>query len=1031
MPLLKTGVALHIIRTGSFTGVAEGVEHIKKTPPQTHKEGEFIYFATKAIAADIPNGNGDFFPWDHLLESYQTFIGRNLFLNHDSSSPRNAIGKVLDAYPVVDKDTGERYIECLAKIDAVANPDLARQVSTGILDACSMGCSVESSTCSICGHVIYSDQERKCHHMSKGLLKEYTTEIDLPEYKIVKGQRIKAFAINRGLNFTELSVVNVPAWDNAKIVQVIAKLRERIAQDPTAAVVQDLEDLLKMAEKPKEEEESKVEVKAEEAPKETPVVEAPKSESKAPVTETPTPEAPVSEETPEPVEGNTESRLKTLFKEKLSALDYMDIADHFKNKTKKVEASEETVDVPTNTTPDAPTPEAAPANASAEPQAEDKPVDVPEEAETKIEKEAEVEEPKKEEVPVTAEEKPERKLKAIFVSKPEKDASYWVVTEDGRPTLKATLGAIWGEHLNEVDDYASSTDYGEALLQRVRDEGVEKVAILTSATVYTEAAKPPEGAANGVESPVKPFTGNQGQTMPGNEPATSAKMRNPKWKPPAPNKADVATEKNLMAEQEKIVEVESAQEEGKDLESKDTGPASRGPVGPAGDKWPAGKGVGSDQYTPAGKMGKAKMKKLEEGVDMSGGDTGKASAGPSPAGGDQSPSSKSVGKSQYKLLGPTTGHSGVQKEAEEKPIEKKADVPVEVETPVAEAAEMPAEMPTEVPEAEAPAEMPEAEAPAEAPGEQCPYDEKGDMEKIEHMKSMLDAMEAREDLAKPRDVLSKAMEKYESAAIKADEKKAKEDEKAQAVTEKEEAARAKMEEKAQKMRDKVEADISKMLPKESEDEPEQEVASEKEAEEPKKEEKEEEKEASVEEKVEKASEEESKVEVEAVEEKPAETEEPKEEISKEAEAEEPEAEISYRERELEAQLTKLKLEQSLRAKAIRCQAIVDEMIDKNLISAEENDVQMHVQSGLPLFDARAAAFKEAIDKQCRDLLAMDEHTLQAFAKTVKRIQDKSDAPKPKGVLKKAFRLQYNEHTQEDTFLEDVFGQMGSQKGRTE
>ncbi len=951
-----TGAMSLILRQGSLDTVAHG----RVVQENTSNKRDFVYFAAKSIEGNVPNGNGDYFPWDHLLKSFASFIGRSLFLNHNSGSPLNAIGKVLDAYPVIDDKTGEKYIECLAKIDAVAHPELARQIESGILDAVSMGCSVESSQCSVCGHTIYSDQDQKCHHMSKGLGQEYHAELDFPEIGIKKGSSVKAFAVNRGLNFTELSVVNVPAWSNAKIVQVIAKLKERVNNEPElGTVLKDLEETLKMSDNLKKE--------AEAVPAQP--------ESKEPAA---APELPIKKE-----EESRESRLTRIFKEKLSALDFLDLQAFMKKETEKIEVKAEEKckcgEIMSKCKCEKKEEKKEEKKAAAEMPpalAEDK-KDKKEEKKEEKEDVKNLEEAKAKIEKVLEHEKEEvagMKLKAIFVSKKELKNSYWVVTNDGKPMIKASLGEIWGDKLNEISDYASSPTYGEALLQRLREDGVKKVALLTNATIYVEAAKPPEGAANGVEVPVKTYTGNQGQTMPGKESPSSAAMRNPGWKPKDAPKEDV--DKMLPGCEPQTGKQSFGKEaaklpEGVDLETKDTGPASRGPVG-NGDKWPAGKSVGKDQYTPAAPVGHAKMAEKEEGVDMSGGDNGPASRGPVGSG-EQYPTTKQVGKDEYKLAGPVT------KEAA-------ADAPV-LDMP-------PAEMPAEAPKAEMPAELPASEAKAEKP-----ISEMSPEELVAHMMEcarMMAEKELSKKMQKPVEAVEKAVEKVEialtkeqEAAAKEAEKeaaaKAREDEKAAKAKEKEDAAAAKEAEKAAKAAEKAEKKEEKKEPKEEK------------AEEKKEEKKEEKAEEKKEEKMEK--------------------------VAEVAPVVEPQ--LSDREKELENQLMQIKLEQSLRAKALRCQAIVNDMIEKDLISADDSDVQQEIAEGKPLFDARAAAFKKAIDKQCRDLLAMEEPTLQAFSQTVKRVKGRNISASP--VLKKAFRLEYNENSSEDSWLTDVFSNMGSQK----
>lgn len=935
--LLKTGVQFTITRQGSLDTVARGRQVIEKKPETT---SEFIYFATRAIAGDKPNGNGDYFPWDHLLKSYTSFIGRNLFLNHNSGDPRNAIGKVLDAYPVVDPSSNEKYIECLAKIDAVAHPELARQIQSGILDSCSMGCSVESSQCSVCGHTIYSDQDNKCRHMSSGLGKEFTSELDFPEANIKKGDAIQAYAINRGLNFTELSVVNVPAWDNAKIVQVIAKLKERVAHT-SPETVKDLEDILQMASQ------NNLEKPAEATP-----------------AATPTPELKT------PAEDTRESRLAKIFKEKLSALDFLDLQAYITKK--EVEKVAHDVPAPASAADATALPEAAattvPATtptetasiveASKEEAAQEK-KDVAnlEKAEAIIE-EVKASEKKElaeltkaaapnttaEATPATATEatavaeatpaaeattetptttesaQDSRKLKAIFVSKANFKDSYWVVTDGGKPVLKASLGDIWGDKIADVQDYAASPVYGEALLQRLREDGVKKVALLTNATIYTESAD------------------------------------------------------------------------------------ARGQVG-KGEEWPSQKSVGNSQYKPAGDMGKAKMKTLAEGVDMSGGERPSAQTGPSAGAGDQAAASKSHGKNPYK----PAGYGGGPKAKTEKASSEEADIVKEAAAPM----DM---LPTDAPAAPEgmPAAMDAAEMPMGDKGPAAPMKPVSEMsaeERLALMKELVEAMDPTKTTAKPLAAVEKAVEKLDTAMTKEQEAAAKEAEKAQAAADKEAEKAAKAAEKEKK------------------DEPKEEPKKEEKAEDKKEDKKEEKAEDKKEEKAEDKKEDKKEEGMEKTAEVAAET--PATETpAVVAEAPTIEAEIaqaiSSRERELEAQLMQLKVEQSLRAKTARCQTIVNEMIDKDLISADDSDIQAEISNGKPLFDARTAAFKTAVDKQCRDLLSMEEPTLQAFAQTVKRVKGRT-IPSGQGVLKKAFKLSVDEFSGEESWLGDVFNSMGSQK----
>lgn len=200
------------------------------------KKSNMIYFRARAISAleQGPkgvkwnfNGNFDGFPKAELLKAYKTFCGRSLHLNHDTSSPLKAVGKVLDSFPAEDPDTGEFYIETLSRVDSDLHPELAKMIVNGDLNSVSMGASCGTSMCSVCGLKIHSDQDQKCHHMAR-LGQEFEAEVDMPEYGIKRGEKVPSFCINSDLTFSELSVVSVPADNAALIKSVISSFSNRL-----------------------------------------------------------------------------------------------------------------------------------------------------------------------------------------------------------------------------------------------------------------------------------------------------------------------------------------------------------------------------------------------------------------------------------------------------------------------------------------------------------------------------------------------------------------------------------------------------------------------------------------------------------------------------------------------------------------------------------------------------------------------------------------------------------------------------------
>lgn len=190
----------------------------------------FVYFRCRAITANETNGNGDYFPADHLEPATASFPGVGLYKDHDSDSIDKAIGKVIWAEYIVPKE-GNPYIETVCAVDRQLAPDLARRVESGIATSVSMGCSVREAECGVpgCGNIARNAQEL-CQHMMPGFG--------------IKGRKGNdgemAYEINRGIQFTELSLVTVPADPTARIFEVYAELHGKKALMSRADFIKEL-----------------------------------------------------------------------------------------------------------------------------------------------------------------------------------------------------------------------------------------------------------------------------------------------------------------------------------------------------------------------------------------------------------------------------------------------------------------------------------------------------------------------------------------------------------------------------------------------------------------------------------------------------------------------------------------------------------------------------------------------------------------------------------------------------------------------
>lgn len=164
------------------------------------KDPRFVYAIARAVTADVPNKNRDMFPLDEIKRAYTTFIGRNIFLDHNTKSVRNAVGKIIAAELREDEE-GQTYVACLFKIDRELHPDIAHKVENGIIDSVSMGANLHHVECS------------RCHHLA-------TKESEFCDHLRNLGMYSDVYSISHGVEFTELSLVSVPADPTAKMHKV-------------------------------------------------------------------------------------------------------------------------------------------------------------------------------------------------------------------------------------------------------------------------------------------------------------------------------------------------------------------------------------------------------------------------------------------------------------------------------------------------------------------------------------------------------------------------------------------------------------------------------------------------------------------------------------------------------------------------------------------------------------------------------------------------------------------------------------------
>lgn len=177
----------------------------------------FLYYRARAITADVVNQNGDLFPHEEIDKAYNTFIGKGIYFNHDSSDPSKAFGIILDAvYSPRLMDTDDRYVEILGAIHKQAirekRPGLLEDIESGKVTATSMGTLAKKAKCSICGNIA-TNMSNLCEHCNP----------TSPLY--MKGRNIYGnlcYETNYGLTFIEDSIVYVPADPTAYMLEIYA-----------------------------------------------------------------------------------------------------------------------------------------------------------------------------------------------------------------------------------------------------------------------------------------------------------------------------------------------------------------------------------------------------------------------------------------------------------------------------------------------------------------------------------------------------------------------------------------------------------------------------------------------------------------------------------------------------------------------------------------------------------------------------------------------------------------------------------------
>lgn len=155
------------------------------------------------------NNNFDSWARPVLLKSYKTFTGAFNFLEHVQIEDLSK-GRILDA---VARDIGDSvYVDILIATDR-KHTELIKDIESGELSTLSMGCSIDGSTCTKCGHWA-ADETEFCDHVKYMKGNTFYDEKGV-KHRIAELCGDVTLDPTGGVQFIEASWVKVPAFKGA------------------------------------------------------------------------------------------------------------------------------------------------------------------------------------------------------------------------------------------------------------------------------------------------------------------------------------------------------------------------------------------------------------------------------------------------------------------------------------------------------------------------------------------------------------------------------------------------------------------------------------------------------------------------------------------------------------------------------------------------------------------------------------------------------------------------------------------------
>ena len=202
---------------------------------------KFSDYRVKPACDQFINNNMDCWSRPVILKSYQTFVGAHNFVEHVQIEEMSR-GRIIDA---VARDIGDSvYVDILIATDR-KNRDLIAAIENGKMGTLSMGCTVDGTICTRCGHWA-ADETELCPHIKYSKGNVFFDEQG-NKHRIAELCGHESIDPHGGVQFIEASWVGSPAFTGAVLRNIlepseaVSKKAEKILSEPPAEWSRDKE----------------------------------------------------------------------------------------------------------------------------------------------------------------------------------------------------------------------------------------------------------------------------------------------------------------------------------------------------------------------------------------------------------------------------------------------------------------------------------------------------------------------------------------------------------------------------------------------------------------------------------------------------------------------------------------------------------------------------------------------------------------------------------------------------------------------